>query len=235
MVQTNRLDRRELLQRMTLLQGLAPREIDALVGLTATKRLRAGEVLCHKGAPGTTAYAVVSGRLRVTASGDDGREVVMRILDPGEVLGEIALLDGGPRSVTVDALEPAELLVLQRRDFLPFLAQRPAVAVKMLAKLGTLIRTLTEQLEDSMFLDIRARLAKKLLALAASYGSRVPGGTRIELRMSQSDLASMIGATRESVNKHLRAWTREGVLRSEKGYVTLLREDRLRDHPRAEL
>jgi CRP-like cAMP-binding protein len=227
MVLPNRIDRRGLLSRISILSPLEPREIDDLLKITITKRLRAGEILFRKGAEGSQAYAVMSGRLKVTASGEDGKEIVLRILDPGEVVGDIALLDSGPRSATVSAIEAAELLVLQRRDFLPFLERRPKVAVKLLARLGGWLRSLSEQLEDTLFLSIRARLAKKILALAASYGEPVAGGTRVTMRLSQSELANMVGATRESVNKELRRFSKHGAIRVENRYITVLDEEAL--------
>lgn len=227
MVLPNRIDRRGLLSRISILSPLEPREIDDLLKVTITKRLRAGEILFRKGAEGSQAYAVMSGRLKVTASGEDGKEIVLRILDPGEVVGDIALLDSGPRSATVSAIEAAELLVLQRRDFLPFLERRPKVAVKLLARLGGWLRSLSEQLEDTLFLSIRARLAKKILALAASYGEPVAGGTRVAMRLSQSELANMVGATRESVNKELRRFSKHGAIRVENRYITVLDEEAL--------
>ena len=177
------------------------------------KRLKRGELLFRKGDEGSNAYIVASGKLKVITAGDDGREFVFHILEPGEVVGEIALLDRSPRSATVEAMEDSELLVIQRRELLPFLRSHPEVAVKMLGQLGGLVRGLSEQLQDTVFLGLQNRLAKKLLALAQSFGQETPNGTRIELKLSQQQLGELLGTTRESINKQMRQWTHEGLVR----------------------
>lgn len=215
------LDKRALLRRVSIFSGLEDEDLDSLLRITATKRLAAREVLCRKGDRGSQTYAIMSGRLKATAAGEDGREVVLRIMDPGEVIGEVTLLDGGPRSLTVTAIEPAELLVIQRRDLLPFLERRPRIAIGLLQVLGSRLRTISAELEDTLFLNLPPRLAKKLLSLAENYGRSTAAGVRIDLRLSQHELGEMIGTSRESVNKQLRIWTREGVLTTERGFITL--------------
>lgn len=215
------IDKRRMLERVSIFSQLAPAELDALLQIAASKRLRARETLLRKGDEGSQVYALMRGRLKVTAAGEDGKETVLRILDPGEVLGEIALLDGRPRSATVTALEPSELLVIQRRDLIPFLEQHPKVAIKLLEVVVGLVRSVSAQLEDTVFLNLPARLAKKLLALAETYGSEQPAGIQIDLRLSQHELGEMVGASRESINKQLRTWNAEGILLSERGFITI--------------
>ncbi len=220
-------DKRAVLGRIPIFAQLEPRELDALLGITVTKRLATREVLVRKGDNGSQVYAIMRGRLKVTTAGEDGREAVLRIMGPGEVAGEIALLDGGPRSATIVALEPAEVLVIQRRDLIPFLEKHPRVAIKLLAEVGALVRSISSEYEDILFLNLPSRLAKKLLGLAATYGRTTPEGTRIDLRLSQGELGEMVGTTRESINKQLRGWTEGGVLSMERGFVTIYDRARL--------
>jgi CRP/FNR family transcriptional regulator, cyclic AMP receptor protein len=220
------IDGRALLERIPVFAGLNRRELDLLYGITSTRRLRTREVLFRKGDEGATLYGVMRGRLRVF-SGIDAKEVIFKFLEPGEVFGEIALLDSQPRSATISAVEPVELLVLQRRDFLPFLEQHPKVAIQLATALAQRLRALSDSMEDAMLLSISGRLAKKLLALVQAHGKPVPGGTRIDLKLPQHELGELVGATRESVNKHMRAWTAAGVLRMERGIITVLDEEAL--------
>jgi len=224
---SHRVARRRVLANVSIFSDLDERSLDALLEVTSTRRLRAKDTLFRKGDPGQQLYGVVQGRLKIYASGADGKEVVFGFSDPGDVIGEIALLDSNPRSATVAAMEPSELLTLDRRDFLPFLERRPVVAIHLAQLLAGRLRRLSEQAEDAMFLTLPTRLAKKLLALGADYGKRGDEGLRIDLRLQQQELGDMVGTSRESVNKQLRAWTVDGLVRFERGYITILDTDGL--------
>jgi CRP-like cAMP-binding protein len=216
--------RRELLARVPVLADLAPRELDALAQVAHTRRLAAREVLFHKGDAGSQVYVVVRGRLRIYAQSADGTDVVFGIMDPGEVCGEMALLAGGKRTATAVAIEATELLGLDRRDFLALLRSRPQLSVRLLEVLAERLRRISEFVEDTVFLDLPTRLAKKLLALANSYGKPLAdGGVRIDVKLSQQELGTMVGTTRESINKQLRAWRSQGIVASEGGYVVIRR------------
>lgn len=219
--------RRELLQKVPLFAGLAPERLEALVEVTTTKRLRAREELFHKGDPAAQVYVVASGRLKVVTTSSEGDEVLFAILDEGEVVGELPMLTGGHRTASVVALEPCEMLALSRRDFLRFLREQPEAAIELMVVLAERLVRISEFAEDALFLALPARLAKKLLHLAERYGEEAAPGTRIGLRLSQGELADLVGTTRESVNKQIRAWTEDGVLRMERGEVTILDPDRL--------
>ena len=215
------VDKRSLLERISIFSQLGREELGRLAEITAIVRIPARKVLVRKGDAGSHAYVIISGRLKATGAGEDGKETVLRIMDPGEVIGEIALLDSQPRSATVTALDPAELLVIQRRDLIPFLEQHPRTAIKLLEALAGRLRSISSQFEDRVFLNLPSRLAKKLVALADTYGEDVADGRRIDLALNQSELGEMVGTSRECINKQLRAWSREGLVRSERGYLTI--------------
>lgn len=215
------IDPRTLLSGIALFEGFTARDLEGLLALTTIKRLKAGQVLCRKGDPGVQLYGVLTGRLRVISEGGDGKEVILNFVGPGEVIGDIALIDTQPRSATVEAIEPGEVVCLHRRDLLPFLYQNPKAAIQLAAGLARRVRALSLVVEDALLLAIPARLAKKLLALAQTYGKPTAAGTRIELRLPQHQLGEMIGATRESVNKTLRGWVDEGAIEVDRGYVTI--------------
>lgn len=223
------VDSRSLLGRIPMFAGLPRPDLERLHAITGTRKLRAREVLFRKGDEGTAMYGIMRGRLRVY-SANDSREVTFRFLDPGEVFGEMALLDAQPRSATVAAIEATELLTLHRRDFLPFLEAHPKVTIQLAIGLAQRLRSLSDEVEDAKTLTIPARLAKKLLALVQEYGKDVPeGGMLIELKLPQGQLGELIGATRESVNKTMRGWMEAGVLKVERGFITVLDEDALED------
>ena len=219
--------RRQLVERVPLFARLGPEQLDALAGVATTRRLGAREELFHKGDPAAQVYVVASGRLKVATTSLSGDDVTFNLLGEGEVVGELPLLTGGRRTGTVSALEPSELLVLERRDFLRFLREQPEAASALLVVLAERLVRISEFVEDTIFLKLPARLAKKLLHLAESYGEEGKEGTLLQLRLSQGELADLVGTSRESVNKQIRAWTEEGVLRMERGSITILRRTTL--------
>jgi CRP-like cAMP-binding protein len=178
-------------------------------------------VIINKGAPATHLFIVVSGRVKVSASSEDGKEITFAILGPGEVVGELALLAGSEHSATVTALEPTELLVFERRDFLALLQGQPDFAVDLLTTVCTRLRCSTEMTEDLSFLPLPVRLAKKLVTLARAYGTSTSRGMRIGLHLCQQELANLVSTTRESVNKQLALWQAEGLVATEKGFLVI--------------
>jgi len=223
------VDRREVLKGIPLFQGMSDRELDLLLALTTTKKLKKRAYLFRKGDPGNALFAVLEGRLKATGEGRDGKEMVFSVMDPGEVIGEIALLDQEPRSATVQAVEDVTLLTLHRRDLLPFLERNPKAAIKLAAVLAKRIRNLTELAEDTVFLGLPSRLAKKLLSLADRYGKQTPEGLKIDLKLPQHELGELVGTSRESINKTLRQWGEESLVSFASGYLTIKDRDRLED------
>lgn len=215
-------DLRAALAQHFLLKDLSPEDLDRLGELATTRWYRKDQPVFMKGDPGTAMMAVLSGRIRICAYSADGREVVLNVINPGEVFGEIALLDGGERTADAFAMEPTELLNLSRRDFLPYLERNPAVCVKLLSILCQRLRSTSEQLEDFNFLDLRCRLAKRLLYLASIHGEAGPSGIHIGVRLPQHLLASMIGTSREAVNKQLRDWETKSLIDVRRGSITIL-------------
>lgn len=221
------LDVKNILAQHFLLKHLPVDDLARLAGLSTTKRLQAGEAVFMKGDPGNSMMAVLSGRVRICAYSAGGREVVLNVINQGEVFGEIAMIDGGERTADAFAMEATELLVLSRRDFMPFLESNPSVCVKLLEVLCRRLRWTSEQLEDVNFLDLRSRLAKRILYLVDHNDDQAAGEQPAGVRISQHMLASMIGTSREAVNKQLRFWEEEGVIDVRRGSITVLSRDRL--------
>jgi CRP/FNR family cyclic AMP-dependent transcriptional regulator len=219
--------RRELLKQMPLFSKLDLPQLESICSVTRVRHLGAKEELCHKGDSGTEVYVIISGKLKVGHTSADGTDVVFNLMDSGEVVGEVAFLTGGVRTGTVSALEPTELLVLDRRDFLDFLRGQPEVALDMMALLAERLANVSELVEDRAFLDLPARLAKKLVLLCEQYGDSHDKDTELGITLSQSELGNMVGTSRESINKQIRAWEQGGVLEMKRGHITIHRMDTL--------
>lgn len=212
----------EILRRTDLFGALHD---EALVQLAAAARTRTygkGQYIWYQGDPGDTLLVVCEGLVKVVLGSEGGEEAVLVTLGGCEILGELAVLDGAPRSASVVAVEPTTALLLARPTVLEVMARHPAVLDAMLRALGRLVRRLTEQTGDLVFLDLGGRLAKLLLRLAED---RPPTADPIVLDtgLSQSDLAAMIGATRPAVNRVLHAFAARGLI-SVDGQVIVLRD-----------
>ena len=226
MAQPEAIDRRGLLGSISIFEGLNAAQLDQLLGITRTRHIARGEILFRKGDPGEELYGVMQGRLRVSGSSDDGGELVFGFMDPGEVFGEVALLDSSPRSATVEAVEACDLLSLHRGDFLPFLGTHPQVAVNLAAVLADRLRRLSTLLEDTLTLSIPSRLALNLVSLADACG---PGPDRvcIEIELPRNHLDQLVAPARESVREQLEEWSEAGLIRCEGKGIRVLSVDAL--------
>lgn len=222
-------ERRAIFQNHQLFGQLTVDELDRLLLHARIERCARDQVIFHKGDPGAGLMAVIRGQVRISAPAADGREIVLNIIEPGQIFGEIALLDGRDRTADAVAWTDCELLALERRDFLPFLERHPDVSLRLLRVLCDRLRRTSAQVEDLLFLDLPARLAKKLLALAQSHGARGPAGLRIDLKLSQRELGNLVGMSRESINKQLRAWQGEGLIDMQQGTIVLKQAEALKD------
>ena len=212
----------DLVAETYLFRGLDPATRARVAGLARVRRLEDGATLFQKGDEGDALYGVLGGKIRITASSPGGREVVLNILEPGEVFGEIALLDGLPRTADAAALGETRLLTIRRGDFLALLESAPNLSVHLLGLLCHRLRLMAERIEDAAFLPLPARLAKRLLTLERHYGEELADGSRrIGLPISQSELGQLLGTSRESINKHLQAWRREGWIALERRHVVI--------------
>jgi CRP-like cAMP-binding protein len=186
-----------------------------------TRNIERGGVIFAKGAPGSCLFAVRSGTVQVSAPSAEGKSAVLNFIREGEIFGEIALLDGRPRTANAVAYTDCQLLVIERRDFIPLLRSQPDVTIRLIEILCSRLRQTTEQVEDLMFLNSAARLAKILCRLSESAE---PQGL---VSITQGDLSSMLGLSREMINKQLGLWSREKLIKLERGRIIVLRSDLL--------
>lgn len=219
--------RRDFLEDSSLFAGLAPAVLERILAVAVTRRLTRGEVLFQKGDPGDRLFGVISGRIKVHASSSDGKDVTLNLFKEGQFFGEIAILDALPRTTDAVALSACELLVIHRRDFLPLVESEGKLAIHMIRLLCDRVRRTSEMLEDAAFLPLEIRLAKQLLTLVRGYGQPVAGGIEIGLHLSQQELAHMLAATRESVNKQLQAWVQAGWIELQRSRITVIKPEAL--------
>jgi len=212
----------EVLRRNELLGQLAPDEMDELLDLARTQKFTANQTIFQKQDPGDSLYAIVHGRVGITTESPGGKAIFLNMLKTGEVFGEIALLDGKERTANAVALEDSELIRIDRSAFMPFLERHPALAIRLMAVLCGRIRWTSGIIEDTIFLDIPHRLAKRLVTLASQYGKRAGDTTRIDVRLSQESLGQMLGATRESINKGLKSLEHKGLIATRSGFISVL-------------
>jgi len=216
-----------LLQAVSLFAGVPREELSLLVSQLMRRSYRRNDVIFHRGDPGSTLYIVQEGQVKISLPAIDGDEVTLQIFGRGEFFGEMSLLDDLPRSATATAIEPTRALSLGREQFLAAMQRERAIAATVMAALGLRVRHANDMIEDIVTLDIPARLAKKLLELASTNGVQTPQGVEVGLRLTQQDVASMIGATRESTNKVLRAFILKGWISVEAHRIMLHRVDEL--------
>ena len=217
----------KMLSRMPVFGALDEADLARLETCLVRRRYNSGQVLFHMGDEGGVLYIINRGRVKVTIPSPLGEEYILAILSAGEILGELSLIDGKPRSATVQAIEETETLCLHREDFLEILRNRFDVVVRVLEVLTQRLRDTDVSLAETHFLDIMSRLAKKILELGEIHGVNESGVVRVGVKMTQKDLASMVGATRESVNKQFKVLRDEGIIRMESGYIEILNSEKL--------
>lgn len=173
----------------------------------------ARKAVFHQGDYGREMYIVSRGRLKISVVSADGKELSFFILKRGDIFGELALLDGERRSATVSTIEPCELLVLHHDDFRGLLKKHQKIGLRLLSILAGRVRATTDLYENSVFIEIPGRLAARLLELAREHGVDTADGLRLDLKLSQYELGTLVNASRESVNKQLKSWQSQGVIR----------------------
>jgi CRP-like cAMP-binding protein len=221
MTSSSHEDRRRILEQHYLLGRLSPSEIDALVTYSRVERYAAGEEIFAKGAPGQSMMAVLQGTVRISSISLGGKEIVFNIMHPGEIFGEIGMLDGGERSGDATAVTDSEILVISRRNLMPLLENHADICLTLIKILCQRLRRTSEQVEDLLFRHLEARIAKALLQLAGHPERSDLGGRVLDLRLSQRELGNMVGSSRESVNKQLQIWQRAGFIDIAKGAIVI--------------
>jgi CRP/FNR family transcriptional regulator, cyclic AMP receptor protein len=216
-------DKLGLLRQHPVFGGLDAEHLDRLGTYATTRTYARGTTIFTKGDPGTSLFAVWSGTVRIGVPSPDGRDAVFNLIREREIFGEIALLDGQPRTADATAMTNCELMMIDRRDFVALVRSQPEIALKIIEVLCARVRRTSQQVEDVLFLDLPGRLAKQLLRLDSAERS----AGRHKVSMTQRELGQMIGMSRESTNKQLREWEERHWVRLERGGIVVLDPDAL--------
>jgi CRP/FNR family transcriptional regulator/CRP/FNR family cyclic AMP-dependent transcriptional regulator len=216
--------------RVPLFANLDADSLRELAAVTRRRSYQAGEIIFHRDDPGQVLFVLREGKVRIYVTSPDGQEVTLAVLAPGDYFGELALLDGHPRSASAITLEPVEVYALRRADFINAVMQHPRIAIEVMTVLSRRLRDTDRMVEDLLFLDVHGRVAKKLLDLAAQHGVETADGILIDMRLTQADLAALVGSSRESVNKVIGYFLDKRFISTEKRKITILRHADLRRH-----
>jgi CRP/FNR family cyclic AMP-dependent transcriptional regulator len=215
-----------VLRQHPIFRDLGPEALDQLCRYAKHMSLKRGATICSKGDPGNSLFAVISGTVKISVSSPDGRNAILNLINAGETFGEIAVLDGQPRSTDAIANTNCELFVIDRRDFLPFLRSQPELAMKFIELLCTRLRWTSDQVEQVILQDLPGRLASALLGLTEKRKLEPQSRT---IAITQQEISEMVGMTRESINKQLRVWASRSWVRLEHGAIVVLDAAALRD------
>jgi CRP-like cAMP-binding protein len=213
--------RRSLLAKHFLLREADPKTLDQLAAASLVVSYGNRQRIFDKGDDGDRLLGVLAGQVRIYVISSEGRELIMNVILPGELFGEISLIDGKPRSASAVAIGDTDLLHIRRADLQSLLQKNSELCFKFMSVLCERVRWTSGLLEDASLLDLPARLAKRLLNLAKGVGEKEGEGVRINVKLSQTDLGNMLGVTREAVNKQLREWKKDGLVDMQDGHVLI--------------
>jgi len=202
----------ESLAHIPFFAGLERPALERVAAGMRSRRFRRGEVIFHIGDPGDALFVIVDGQVKISLPSETGDEAILATLRGGDVFGELALLDGAPRSASATAMSVTEAVVLPRDRFRELIATEAGVRDALLASIAGELRRLTTHVEELHFLDITGRLAARLVRLAQEGTRLGDGGIRLRTNLTQGDLAAMVGCTRQSVNKLLGQFTDDGLI-----------------------
>ena len=203
---------------------LEPEALDQLCRYAKYTTLKRGATICSKGEPGNIMFAVISGTVKISTSSAEGRNAILNLIGPGEIFGEVAVLDGLHRTADAIANTNCEIFIIDRREFIPFVQSQPALAMKFIELLCTRLRRTSEQVEQVILQNLPGRLASALIRLTEKH-KLAPGGRTVAV--TQQEISEMVGVTRESINKQLRAWAARKWVRLEHGAIVVLEADPL--------
>lgn len=219
----------KLLSENPLFCQLREDEMAEIIAFSHTRHVHKKLVIFHKWDESGQLFILLKGRVQISSVSDTGKEIILNLVEPGEIFGEISLFDEMERTATAMTLDDSELLVISRQDFIPYLERNPRIAIKMLGALSQLLRQTNILIEDVLFRNLAYRLAKKVISLAGEHGEDLSDGTtRIKLALSHTQLGNMINSSRESVCRQLRAWENEEIISMDHGHILVHNFDRLK-------
>lgn len=218
----------DFLKKVPLFAELSDDDLAQLAGAVREHHYRKSITIVHIDDPGNAMFIIKSGLVKVTIEDEAGREMILRMLYPTDFFGEMALIDGLPRSATVTTQEASDVLIIYREHFVDIIENSPKILLNMAAVLSRRLRATDELIRSLAFFDVYGKVARVLLTLATEKGRATEHGTVIDLRLTQQELAELAGMSRETMTRTLRAFQQAGVVRIDSGVITILSVDMLR-------
>src|SRR5471032_817686 len=216
-----------LLKKVPLFAEFSDADLVAVASLAQTRRYAKPAVLVYEGDPGDALFIVTAGNVAVTRVSNDGKETILSILKDGDFFGEMGVLDASPRSATIKALRDVEVAILARKEFLDLLVKSPHMSLSLVLALSARLRATNQAIQAAAYQDIRTRLASLLINLEKNFGEASEGGIRLTLRLTNQEMANMIGTTRETVNRMLNRFWDEKMIDMRTANIIIADHDRL--------
>lgn len=217
----------EILTRAGLFQGVNPEAVEALSKELEHIEVKKGQTVFTESEPGDSLYIVLTGKVKLGRRSADGRQNLLAVMGPSDMFGELSLFDPGPRTATATALTDVRLARLGKSSLRPWLTDRPEIAEQLLRVIARRLRRTNDLMADLIFTDVPGRVAKSLLQMASRFGTRDGGVLRVTHDLTQEELAQLVGASRETVNKALADFAGRGWLRLDGKSVIILDPERL--------
>jgi len=215
------------LKRINLFSEMSDAEMKQLEGITRMEAVKRKEPIYLPGDPGDSVFLLKSGKVKISKISEDGREITLAILEPGEIFGELEALDDSPRDTVAEALDDTHICVIKREDFESLLKRKPDLSFKLTKLIGLRLKRIGTRIEDLVFKDVHARLANLLLEFSQRYGVKEKEGIQIGIKITHQEMANLIGSTRETVSMALGEFKRQGLIDLEGRKILILRDDRL--------
>ncbi len=216
-----------VVRKAPIFQGLDPAAANTLRVAMAPVKLRKGQALFKEGDDGDNLYIITSGKIKLGTKSQDGRENLLMVLGPGDMFGDLSLFDSGPRTSTATAVTESRLLSLGQEKVIPWVREHPEASLHLLARLASRLRRTNEVVSDLVFSDVPGRVAKALIDLGVKFGEKTSEGFLVHHDLTQEELAQLVGASRETVNKALADFAQRSWIKLEARAVLILDYDRL--------
>jgi CRP/FNR family transcriptional regulator len=224
------MDKLELLKSVPIFSGLDEESLKRIVSVSTEKFHKKGEAIILQDSDVNGLYIIVDGMVRISRTSEDGRVKVLAILSPGDIMGEMSILDEELASATAEAFEDSKLLFIRREDFQNILLKYPAISLSVAKVLARRLRLADKEIEELTFYSVKARVIKILLELADRYGRKTDTGLMISLKLTHQELADMVGSSRETVSRIISALEKRSLIINEGGYTVIKDIERLKDY-----
>lgn len=219
-----------LLVQVPLFASLTTEQLAEIADRLIIRNYQRGATIIHQDEPGSMLYIIVNGHVKITSVSSEGEELILALLTDNDFFGELSLLDGQPHSASATAMETTQVMTLNRDEFLEVIAKNPEIVNNILVVLSNRLRRTNTMFEDAVFLQLPARLSKRLLELGEQHGLKTDSGLEIELRLTQQDLANFLGASRVAINRLLRQLQDSGLISINRKHITILQPGELENN-----